>query len=203
MALKLITGPTVEPLTLAEVKQHLRISHTDEDSIIEIYIRAAREYLEGPYGFLGRALVAQTWDLILDEFPDNEIKIPLPPLQSVDSVNYYDADGNEQVVDSDSYYVDNASEPGWVVPVDYWPSSLVLDAVNSVRIRFVAGYPATSDSPPDLAGNIPFNIKAGMLLLIGNMFENREENVAGTVINRLPFGADALMRPYRLQLGMA
>jgi uncharacterized phiE125 gp8 family phage protein len=202
MALKLITAPTVEPISLTEAKEHLRISHSDEDNIISLYIRAARQYVEGPYGYLGRALVTQTWDLILDEFPDNEIKIPLPPLQAVSSVNYFDATGTELTVSTDDYYVDTASDPGWIVPVDSWPTG-VLDAVNSVRIRFVAGYPVTADSPPSLTGNIPFNIRAGMLLLIGNLFENREENVAGVVVNKLPFGAQMLFRSHRVLLGMA
>ena len=161
-----------------------------------------REWADGPYGFLGRALVTQIWDLVLDEFPTSEIKIPLPPLISIDSVRYDDTAGDEQTVSSLDYYVDNSSEPGWIVPVTSWPST--IDAVNSVRIRFTAGYtPDTSVSPPDQAANIPFNIKAGLLLLIGNLFENREENVAGTIANKLPFGVDALLRPYRLQLGMA
>ncbi len=200
MALTLITPPAVEPISLAEAKAHLRVAHTDEDSTIAIYIRAAREFVDGPYAFLGRALVTQTWDLTLDEFPLNEIKIPLPPLQSITTITYDDSTGSAFVMNSADYYVDIASEPGWVVPVEDWP--ITLDAINSVRIRFVAGYAANTDSPPDLTANIPFNIKAAMLLIIGTLYENREQNFEG-IINKLPFGADALLRSHRVQLGMA
>ena len=202
MALTLITAPAVEPISLAEAKAHLRVSHSNDDTLIEIYIRAIREYLEGPYGFLGRALVTQSWRLTLDEFPDNEIKIPLPPLQSITNIYYDDADGVEQTVNTDDYYVDTVSEPGWVVPVSSWPTPLA--SINTVRIDFVAGYPATADSPPDLAGNVPFNIKAGMLLLIGNLMEHREENIVGNfAIAALPFGADVMLRRHKFDKSLA
>jgi uncharacterized phiE125 gp8 family phage protein len=200
MALTLITPPAVEPISLSEAKAHLRVSHTNDDTLIAMYIRAVREYLEGPYGFLGRALVTQTWRLTLDEFPLNEIKIPLPPLRSISSIAYDDTAGNEQIIDSDDYYVDSASEPGWVVPVSAWPTP--IESINTVRIDFVAGYPPGTGSPVDLAENIPFNIKAGMLLMIGNLMEHREENIADT-INALPFGGDILVRRHKFDKSMA
>ena len=201
--LRLITAPTVEPLTLAEVKAHLRVDHTDEDSLIAIYLAAARANVDGPEGFLGRALVTQVWELVLDAFPENEIKIPLPPLQSVDAIRYDDTAGNEQIVPTNNYFVDTVSEPGWVVGMkgSTWPTP--MDAVNTVRIRFTAGYAPTNDSPPDLRANIPFDIKAAILLHVGSMYENREEVVVGGIIGQLPWGAEALLRPRRVQLGMA
>jgi len=203
MALRLITAPSVEPLTLAETKQHLRVDATDDDTLIASYIAAARNYCDGQYSWLGRALVTQTWELVIDTFPTSEIVIPLPPLQSVISVKYDDSSGVEQTVASTNYFVDNVSEPGWVVPIASfnWPTT--LDGINAVRIRYIAGYPPDASSPPDLRANIPFTIKAGMLLMIGNLYENREDNVAGTIINKMPFGTENLLRPHRVRLGMA
>jgi uncharacterized phiE125 gp8 family phage protein len=203
MALIRLTAPTVTPLTLAEVKKHLRVVDTDEDDIIAIYLKAATDWADGEWGFLGRALVTQTWRLTIDEFPDAEIKIPLPPLQSVTQVVYDDPAGVAQVVNTADYYVDTDSEPGWVVPIANvsWPTP--LDAVNAVRIDFVAGYPPSTDSPPDLAANIPFNIKAGLLLVIANMYENRETDVVGTIASKLPFGAETLLRRHKIDKSMA
>lgn len=201
--LRMITAPTVEPLTLEEVKAHLRVDHTYDDSLIAIYLAAARAHVDGPEGFLGRALVTQVWELVLDAFPDDEIKIPLPPLQTVDSIRYDDSAGNEQIVNTSDYFVDNVSEPGWVVPADgaSWPTP--MDAINSVRVRFTAGYAPSTDSPPDLRANIPFDIKAAILLHVGSMYEHREEVVVGSSAAKLPVGAEALLRPRRVQLGMA
>lgn len=203
MALRLITAPTVQPLTLAEVKEHCRVNHSYDDATLQLYLEAATAYVDGPEGFLGRALVTQTWELVLDEFPENEIKIPLPPLQSVTSVTYDDASGIEQVVDSDDYTVDAVSEPGWVLPESSgaWPAT--FEGINAVRIRFVAGYAPTEDSPPDLRANVPFSIKAAILLTIGSLYEHRETVVVGGVVTQLPWGAEQLLRRHRIQLGLA
>ena len=71
-----------------------------------------------------------------------------------------------------------------------------------MRIEFVAGYDPSTDSPPDLTANIPFNIKAGILLLTANMFEFRQENVEQAMAS-LPFGADRLLRRHKIDKSMA
>jgi uncharacterized phiE125 gp8 family phage protein len=202
MALRLITAPAAAPLTLAEAKAHLRVNHDDEDALINGLIDAVRGHVDGKDGFLGRALVTQTWELVLDKFPAAEIKIPLPPLQTVESIKYDDGAGLEQTLAANQYSVDNASEPGWVMPVTArWPTT--LDAINAVRIRFVAGYAPDANSPPDLAANVPGAIKAAMLLLIGSLYEHREAIVIGQTAVQIPWGAEQLLRPFRVQLGMA
>jgi hypothetical protein len=84
-----------------------------------------------------------------------------------------------------------------------WPSS-TWEGINSIRIQFVAGYAPGTDSPIDLAANVPPVIKAAILLRLGQMYEAREELVIGTIVNRLPSGGvDNLLRSYRVALGMA
>lgn len=202
MALTLVTAPAVSPISLAQAKDHLRISHSDDDAKVQFCIDAATAYVDGEDGFLGRCLVTQTWVLTLDEFPAVEINIPLPPLQSIDSISYDDPDGNGQTVAPADYYVDVAREPGWVVPVTTWPTP--LEAINAVRIQFVAGYLPTTDSPPNLTANIPASIRAGMLLMIGSMFEDRQDQLLSNLEQfPFPFASHNLLRPFRVQLGMA
>jgi uncharacterized phiE125 gp8 family phage protein len=206
MGIKRITAPSVAPLTLQQVKDHLRVDHSDTDSIIGLYLDAATAYVDGEFGFLGRALVTQTWELTIDAFPTHEIKIPLPPLQSVESIKYDDAAGAEQtLVASTDYYVDASSEPAWIVPATGgWPtSSSVFDGINAVRVRFIAGYEPTTDSPPDLRANVPTSVKQALLLLIGNFHEHREENIVGLTTMKLPFAAENLLRPYRVVVPFA
>lgn len=197
MALKLVTAPTVRPVTVAEAKAYLNISHSDDDALLDTFVRAATNFVDGPGGFLGRALCPQTWDLYLDEFPNNEIRIPLPPLISVDQIEYDDTDGNEQVLPESSYTVDNASEPGWVLPGVSWPS--VFSGINSVRIRFTAGY--VSSSPP--AVSVPEDIKIAINFYVGTMYANRENEVVGPNVSVLPWAAEQLLRRHLFDLGMA
>lgn len=201
MALRLITAPTVEPVTLAEAKSHLRVSHTSDDLLIQSYIEGARVFCEK---FTGRALITQVWELVIDQFPHHEIMIPLPPLQSVDSINYDDSAGVVTGLASTEYEVDIVSEPGWVVPVTTgWPQS-IWEGINAVRIQFTAGYPPGTDSPVDLAANVPESIKNSILLHVGNLYANRESDIVGTTVLAQPTGGILhLMRQHRVRLGMA
>ena len=82
MSLFLKTAPTVEPLSLLEVKDHLRLDHDDntEDALLTALIAAARQDCEM---FQGRAYTDQVLELWLDKFPDKSyIEMPRPPLQS-------------------------------------------------------------------------------------------------------------------------
>jgi uncharacterized phiE125 gp8 family phage protein len=201
MGLKLISPPVTTPVTLAEAKAHLRVVDSDDDTLIAGYIAAATNSTEA---FLGRALIDQTWDLYLDSFPSNtthlEIKIPKPPLIEVTQIAYDDSNGDEQIIATGNYYVDTVSEFGWVVPQGglSWPAP--IDAINSVRVRFRAGYLDTN-SPPGNA--VPGDIKSAVLLTIGSFYEQRDSMVVGTVVYQLPWGVEQLLRQHRVLLGMA
>jgi len=187
------------PVTLAEAKLHLRVDYTDDDTLITMLIDAATSYIDGPNGFLGRALIDQTWDLVLDTFPTNEIKIPIPPLIEVLSVSYDDPSGLEQAVDPAKYTVDDVNEPGWIVPDGTWPAT--FQGINAVRIRFRAGYVDQSFSPP--VGEVPGDIKAALLIYLGSLYANREDVITGQAAVALPWGADQLLRRKRIDLSMA
>ncbi len=201
MAIRLITPPAAEPVTLTEAKEHLRVDHTADDTLISAMIAASRGYCEE---WTARAFVTQTWELVIDDFPAVEIMIPRPPLQSVTSIKFDDGNGIEQTVGTLDYAVDNVSQPGWVVPsTSGWPTD-VWDGINSVRIRYVAGYDPGTNSPIDLAANVPASLKAAMLLYLGQLYDQREDIVVGTIVNKLPSGnVDFLLRQYRVALGMA
>lgn len=202
MAVRLITQPEVEPVTLARAKEHLRVDHTADDELIQAMIEGARRFAEK---FMQRSIITQTWELVIDTFPVNEIMLPFPPLQSVVSIKYDDANGNEQTLGTNGYDVDNVSEPGWVVPVTTgWPST-IFEGINSVRIRYVAGYSPSADSPDNLIANVPPSINSAILLHLGSLYAQRESFVIGTIVADLPdsVGILHILRQYRVALGMA
>lgn len=191
MALKLITSPDIEPVTLAEIKVFARLgTDTTEDSLIESLIIAARQEAEK---ITRRQLITATWELRLDEFPET-IYLPMPPLKSVTSIKYLDNANVEQtLIENTDYLVDTYSEParislpfGMVWPVTY-------PVKNAVRIRFIAGY-------GDDATDIPESIRSWIKAVVGTLYENRETVfVAPNTVNmvKLDF-LDGLLDNYRV-----
>lgn len=58
MSLSILTPPTLEPVSLAEVKTFLRVDNTDEDEALVADIAAARDWVEERTGL---RLMTQTW----------------------------------------------------------------------------------------------------------------------------------------------
>src|SRR5262245_18306055 len=174
MGLQIVTPPSTNPVTLDEAKAHLNVVDADDDDMIEQYIDAATQALDGPFGWTGRAIMPQTWYYFRDGFPGaagdwvtsagcstcatttncGGIEIPLPPLATVDEVAYADPanPSNYLIMPSTDYAVDNAGYVGWVQPVDAWPAA--ASAINAVRIKFTAGY-----------ADVPADIKQAILML--------------------------------------
>jgi uncharacterized phiE125 gp8 family phage protein len=138
----LITGPATEPITAANVKLYTGIAGAQEDDLIASWIAAGRKLAED---FQHRAYITQVWELVLDGFPGSRLSFPRPALISVDSIKYYDTEDTEALYSSDNYFVDAVSEIGRL-SLNYgaqWPTTL-LRPVNSVLIRFTAGYGAAT-----------------------------------------------------------
>lgn len=190
MSLTLITAPTIEPISLAEARAQCRIDGTDEDTLLTIYIAAARQKAEGE---TQSALITQTWEQKLDEFPDAGIRIGKPPILTVVSVKYDDIDGTEQTLTAGTHYtVDTAT--GYVNPaVDTeWPDTNdAAGALNCVRIRFTAGFgPAATD--------VPAAIRSWMLLTIAYLHAQREAVDATGKAAAIPSRfVDSLLDPWR------
>jgi len=184
MGLKQTTPPASEPVTLQEIKDHLRILGTDEDALLTAMIQAAREYCEK---YQNRAYITQTWELALDQFPpEDRIRIPLPPLQSISSVKYYGTDDTEYTLPATDYQVDIHSQPGRVV-LGYgksWPS-ITLRPANGVIITFIAGYGTTADEVPE-------RVKQAIKVLVGHLYENREATDIKE-FKEVPFAVHALL----------
>lgn len=185
-------APAATPVSLAEAKEHLCVDYSDDDNLIGLYLNAAVAHLDGDEGILGRALVTQTWDQTIDDFPHgDDLALMLAPVQSVTSITYRDMDGNTQTFPAESYMLRNRHGLTWIhLKDDYtWPET--DDEPDAVTVRFVAGYgDATA---------VPAALKAAMLLHIGHMYENRESVVIGQSVTGLPMAYDALVAPYRVR----
>lgn len=190
LKLKLHSAPAVEPVGSAEAKAHSRISLSDEDTLIDALIVAARQMAEQ---VTNRALITQTWKLYLDEFPSGDcIDLPYSPLQSVTSVSYIDTDGATQTFSNTLYDIDTISEPGRLVlkPDSQWPDTK-LGQVNAVTITYIVGY-------GDDAEDVPEPIKLAIKFLVGHWFENRELSSPGVDVSLVPKTFDWILMPWRV-----
>lgn len=171
-----VVPPSGEPISVSDVKAFARIDTQNDDGVLADLITTARQNFDGREPWFGRALLTQTWDYLLPAFPyecDNDdedylpgIRVPLPPLQQVTSIQYLDASGVSQSLSASNYVVDINAVPGRIVPAfgTFWPSTQSMP--NAVRIRFVAGYGAISA--------VPAEIKTWLKQCVAYLYENRE-----------------------------
>lgn len=185
-----VTGaPAVEPVTLDEAKQHLRVDASDEDALIAALISAARIRLEE---HCERAFITQTWRLSLSGWPvSGEIVLPRPALLTVTGITYVDSANVTTTYDAANYAVVTDAEPGIVMLKSgcSWPSAELMVGLP-VRVAYTCGYGS-------IAANVPGPIRAAMLLLVGHLYENRE-SVTAQNLQVLPQGVEWLVEPYRI-----
>lgn len=163
-------------------------TNTTSDPLLSMLIKAARQVAEN---MTGRALITQTWEQVLDQFPAHEIKIGMLPVQSIESVKYYDGEGSLQTMDAADYVLDADTLPGWILPARNvsWPAT--LDMANAVIARFVAGYGSAGSSVP---AEIRMWISAQCAAAYGNPTGLMDGKAAA-----LPF-IDGLLDAYRIRL---
>lgn len=183
-SLELSTPPTLEPLTLEEVRDHCRITTTADDGYLDALIMGVRQAMEAE---LSKALLTQTRKLRLNyTWPGSgRIHLPRPPLQSITSVAYLDADGASQTLGASLYQVVGArTNPDPDAPVAYitpaygqsWPS--VRSIPETITVTYVCGWTAR--------GYIPQSIRQAMLVAVGELYEQRETTITGTIVQSVP-----------------
>jgi uncharacterized phiE125 gp8 family phage protein len=150
-------------------------TNSTSDPLLSGLIKAARVSAET---LTRRALITQTWDLYLDQFPCGAIHIPKPTLQSVSAITYLDNDGVEQTLAADQYLVDAKAEPGRILPAYglTWP--VARRQANAIKVRFVAGYGA--------AAAVPDGIKQWMKLRISHHVDFRAPVNVGSSVAEFP-----------------
>lgn len=198
MILRQVTAPQVEPITLSDVEAQCRVgSLSDESFSVEMFIRAIRQRAEA---VTRRALISQQWELSLDAFPKGRdpLRLPLPPLQTVDSIIYTDTAGVEITLDPLAYRIVKDT-PAYIIPVYglSWPVAQSDKAV--VKVTFTCGYGPIA---PETSLNVPEAIQQWCLLNVATLYENRESlSVGGRSESILDFTtfADSLLDDYRVR----
>ena len=181
MITRISSDSTALPISVEEVKEHLRIDSTYENQMFRSMVQAVGLIAENK---TGRSLVQREYELLMDDFPGDTDAITLlfPPLSASSTdltITYLDeSSGDSTTLPATAYTVDYKSVPARVYPAydNEWPDN-VRDVRNAVTITYRSGY-ATCPEP----------IKSWMKLQIGAMYENREAVV--------PVNMNKLSRPF-------
>jgi uncharacterized phiE125 gp8 family phage protein len=164
--IKISSAPTIEPVTVAELKTYMSLTGTAFDNMLTGLITACRDSIEK---YSGRTFLTTTYELYFDRFPAC-FELVFPPIQSVTSIYYVNSDGVDTLLTASNYRVDLVSlypriEPAYGVS---WPST--REVSNAVKVTYDAGYGAT-------AAHVPQNIKSCIMAIASDMFEHRESNL--------------------------
>ena len=140
------TEPSVEPVTVAELKTFARITTDAEDALLAGFITAVRQSSEE---YLGLAFISQTITSVLEFWPGRVVNLPRPPLISVTGVYTIDEDDVETEYSSGNYYLNTTATPGRLIL-----KRSVSEPQNTDRdfggfiIRSVHGYGTVSADVP-------------------------------------------------------
>ena len=192
MGLITLTPPSELPLSLEDVKLHLRVDHNDEDELITRLIGAATGWATE---YLNRAIIDTQFTYILSAFPGRNGTIPLPftALQSVDAVRYTDGNGDPQTLDeAQDIQVITSVSPGFIanaVGLEWPPTQDEL--FEAVEIDYTAGYGARAQ--------VPESVKHALRLILAEWFEFREPIVAGTTVVAVPDSVHSLIWVERIK----
>lgn len=188
MALVLTTAPAVEPVSLADAKQHLRIDGTAEDPLINALIMTSRLHIETA---LGLALITQSWSYFLDAWPTSRtLELPLRPISAISAIRAYAADGSFTIVPAASYVTDMSAAPPRIVLQTSAAKPAPGRPANGIEIAMTAGYGST-------AADVPLPIRQALLILTAHWYEHREVVEIDGAATRVPNSASTLLAPYR------
>ncbi len=212
-AFERVIDPTIEPVTLAEMKRHLNefVGVTSRDDDITALIVAGRLWCED---YTGRALIEQSWRLTIGTYEaiyanvdsdtvagyyrgpfarnnDGSILLMKSPALDITSFDTVEQDGTTTAIDSDTYELreGDAKDPRLAPLVGaQWTAA-------QKRIVFRAGYADLSASPAQTAADVPQIYKTAIKLWVEAMFDRDKD-----MMDKLLDAAERIIKQERRDL---
>ena len=178
-SLTALSEPVTEPVSVAEVKTFLRISHEGDDAVLNNYIRAARMFCEN---YTGRGFITRSYRVRYDVMPRGSVvSIPKTPLININSVQTGRAGQSPKTVPVEAYTVDvDGGKIRWRLDMNRGEPDTAL------TIEFTAGY-------GDEMADIPEALRYAVLLKTAALYENRGSGSVSTALDLVA----SLLKPYK------
>lgn len=146
------------PVSLTALKQHCRVDHGDEDSVLLGNLDAATMAVGAASG---RVLMPEIWRLAIPG-ATGDVVLPRSPVRDLQAISYFDSAGVEQSVDVANFHLFADEDRAVVRPKSgqSWPSAQARD--DALRIDFTVGYE-----------QLPNNLRQAILMLAGYWYEQR------------------------------
>ncbi len=180
-----VVVPPSPVVSWEEADEHLKLDGDEEEKpMVEAMIAAATGMIDGPTGWLGRAVGVQTLELRLDHFGCGVVRLPYPPILEIVTAKIIDQGGTEVTIEADQY--DQLGEKVMPAYGAAWPVPRFQR--EAVRIRYRAGYEI-----------LPAQIRAAILLMVGDLYRFRETAALGQV-GEVPMSTtvERLLEPLRV-----
>ena len=168
-------------VSLADMKEFLRVDHSDEDITITSLLDAASahisDYCNRHFTQTGLAV------FYLDRW--RSASLAFGPVTTVQSITYDDTNGDSQTLSADSYYFEALTD-------------------NTTRISFhdtpdLEDYNATPVKVLCVCGSVPSaSVEVATKLLVTHWYENRRAVVTGTTATEMPMSVRSLLSSERI-----
>ena len=173
------TEPSIEPVTLEELKMFARIDSSYEDALLTGFITAARDQCEQ---YTGRSFIEKDITMIMD-WIQTRIDLPKLPIISITSLKCYYLDGTNDTIDPSLYEIQQGNyEAALVFLEDIIPCVSDKPSGGYVLI-YKAGY-------GDSAADVPQLIKEAIKVTAMELYEGR------SAANDIPDKAKTLLQKY-------
>ncbi len=176
---------TSDVVTLAEVKEWLKVDSADDDVLIQALIDSAVTTAEK---LMNRDILTGTWINYRQSF-DEDLTLRRGAFQSVTSIETLQED-IYVVLDAAEYTVSIGGSFGVICQIETIPTFDHPDC-NAIKITFKTGF-------GDDESFVPEDIKAAIKLMVSNWYENRGDCADDCSGQAIPMAASLILRNYRL-----
>jgi uncharacterized phiE125 gp8 family phage protein len=180
-----VTAPAppsgTDVVSLANMKEFLRVDHSDEDTTITALLDAAvahvSDYTNRYLGSLASAVFyLERW---------RPAALAYGPVSRITRVQYNDTSGTLQTLDTSKYYIQTHTDDTCLI---FFHDTPDLQEYNAMPISITA----------EVTGQPSNSIKHAVRMLVAHWYENRRGVVTGTTATTIPLGVHSLLNPERI-----